>query len=742
MIRSRFFILQLLFFVSSALRGQGVDVRGVVSDSATGERIPYANVTILTTPRGASSNIAGFFLIPGVPLGTYELAASAVGYERQVKNVVVQGPDPIVVNFKLNPQAVQKEEIVISGEVKRELSALRTSTHVVDKQDLKMVPMTAQEDILRSLQILPGIVSTSDVNSQFYVRGGAGDQNLILLDGMKIYNPFHAFGLFSIFDPDVVKSAEVYTGAFPAEYGNRLSSTINITTRDGNATDINALSNVNFLSSKITLEAPILENTQWIATARKSMFSDSFRNFLKEDVPLSFYDGMVKFTYKSPDSESKYSARAFLSRDDLRSSNPTDPEYSWSTTAFAFEMSRLFTDRLFLSTVISASSFRQSRLPRDQGVNKASTSVTEFGIRTTATSYTSSGDLFFYGFEFTVPNLEYEFVDRFGSNRRLSSSTPQLSSWVRYQFTVGDIQADAGLRTEFGYLLLGFPVTSVFQPRLSVSYDLADFWKAKLAYAHVGQDAITAGNEEDLIPIFNAWVQVPAAIGAEESNHYVAGIEGNLTPTLSTNLQAYYKTYNPIAAYNRNKLTVNEPLVLGGTGKSYGVELLVRLGTPLLDLYSAYTLSWTRIDLNGLVYPPRYDRRHILNLLGSLHLAQGLDVFVRWEFGSGLPFTQSVGYYDRLLLSDLERDPGINETGESFALYGPKNAARLPPYHRLDAGLFYQLKVFSFLRGSAGISVINVYGRRNIFYFDRSTGQRVDMLGLFPSADLKLEFLP
>ncbi|MEK6570410.1 MAG: TonB-dependent receptor, partial [Bacteroidota bacterium] len=399
-----------------------------------GDRIPYANVSIVSLSKGAATNSKGFYLIPSVAPGSYEIAASAVGYVRQVKRVVVQGTKAITVNFLLPPEPVRLEEVVVTGRGKRELSEISTSVHVLEKADLRMVPVTVQEDILRSILILPGIVSTSDVNSQFYVRGGAADQNLILLDGMRIYNPFHAFGLFSIFDPDVVKTAEVYTGAFPADFGGRLSSVINIATRDGKSSGYAARSNLNFLSSKVQLEGPVAENVQVIATGRKSLFSDTFKKFLRQSVPLSFYDALMKLTLKNPNSQDRYSAQAFVSRDDLKSGKEEEPDYSWTNKTLGFETNTLLQDRLFVNTLVSAGEFKQMRDAKSsEGITPASTSVREFSVRANATYYTDSKDLYFFGFEFSFPNVEYDFVTRFGVPTKLESTVPQFSSWVRYQ---------------------------------------------------------------------------------------------------------------------------------------------------------------------------------------------------------------------------------------------------------------------------------------------------------------------
>ena len=210
-------LLAAIFVVPAS--AQNADIRGVATDSLTGENIPYASIVVVNTPRGASSNLSGFFLIGGLPPGAYDIAASSVGYVRQVRRIVVRPGEVLNLNFRLLSEAVEVGEVFVTERTKRELKEIQTSVQVMDQRELKLVPVTVQDDVFRSIAILPGIVSTSDVSAQFYVRGGAGDQNLILLDGMRIYNPFHALGIFSIFDSDIIQTTEVYTGAFPPGFG-------------------------------------------------------------------------------------------------------------------------------------------------------------------------------------------------------------------------------------------------------------------------------------------------------------------------------------------------------------------------------------------------------------------------------------------------------------------------------------------------------------------------------------------
>lgn len=732
-----FLLLLPLFLFAQAQ----VDLRGVVTDSTSGERLPFINVTIQGTNKGAATNINGFYLIPNISPGTYEVVASAVGYRKSVQKIAVKGDASVTLNFRLSQISVELDEVVVTESSKREFQEISTSIHVLDQRDLKMTPATVQTDVFRAIQILPGISSTSDVSSQFYVRGGAGDQNLILLDGMKMYNPYHAFGLFSMFDSDIVNTTEVYTGAFPPGYGGRLSSVVNLTTKDGNKSGITAKGNLNFLSTKVQVEGPALENGRWIINGRKSLFSRSLKNFFQEDVPISFFDFFVKGSIDQDSTTSaKLGVQAFLSGDDLLSPDPLNPNYKWRNLAVGFSATALVQDRLFVYATLGGTSFSAERDPKQSTTaTAASTSIQEFSVRANATYYTDSKDLYFFGFDLSFPSLEYNLINNLGAPRQLKSTLAEVATWARYQSTFGRLKTDIGFHIEVGPMFQRGTGLHGVQPRINLSYELPYAWRAKLSYGLFTQNIIAVNNEDDLISIFDAWIEVPQSLDTERAHHYVVGIEGNLSPTLSTSLQGYYKSFESLVTYNRDKVDARDPDYINGTGKAYGAEALIRYGSGPLDLYAAYTLSWARLRQGSYSYVPRYDRRHNLKLLGMIQITGDLHVTLRWDLSSGFPYTQTVGFYDRISFTNFDKNPFQYETGSPYTRLGEKNAKRMPTYHRLDLNIGYRFAMAG-LRGSVGLNVINVYDKKNILYFDRSTGQQVNMLPFFPSATLNLEY--
>lgn len=716
--------------------GQKSDIRGIVSDSLTGQRLPFANVTVVGTGRGASANVNGFYLIPNLPPGDYEVAATVMGYRQQVKRALVVVGRALDLNFQLASKPVEGKEVLVTAARKREITEINTSVHVLERSELKAAPVLTQEDVFQSLKILPGIISTSDVSSKFYVRGGAGDQNLVLFDGMKIYNPFHAFGIFSVFDPDIIQNVEMYTGAFPAGYGGRLSSVVNMTTRDGRADKVAGSANLNLLSSKILLEGPGYEGSSWMINGRKSLFSETFKRIVNQDLPVSFYDMVVKFTHQFRQG-TKVDFDFLSSGDRLSFNNPDEPDYAWRGNTFGLMASDLIGNRLFVNLVVYNSVYNAERIAKSSSViTPTSTTVKEAGIRVVANYYTDAQDLFFFGFEFSFPTLQYKLINNAGSNVDNFGSFADATTWMRYQAKYDRLQVDAGVHLDVGSILQNEQGLEAVQPRLNLSYLLFGTWRGKLSLGTFSQRVVTVSNEDDVISIFDPWIKIPANLQPEQSIHEVLGLAGNLSEPVFLDVQAYHKSYNRLVVYNRDKIDATEPDYITGTGRSYGVEMMLRCGFPFADLYAAYSVGWTTLRNGSTEYYPRHDRRHHINLMATTHPDENVDITARWEFGSGFPFTQSVGFYDRLRFLNAVPGPFEREAGEAYLALGEKNAARLPTYHRLDLSVAYRLALPGGIRATLGGQLINVYDSKNILYFDRRTGQRVNMLRFFPSATL------
>ena len=728
-----------MFVSVAALAQQTSSIHGIVSDSLTGERIPYANVILVGLNRGTAANADGFYLIPNLNPGVYELSVSSVGYRKKTQTINVPANRSHEVAVRMAPEAIETEEVVVSGTSKGRLAEISTSIHIMSPKEMKVTPVTAQEDVFYSLQMLPGFVSTSDVSSRFFVRGGAGDQNLVLLDGMKIYSPFHALGVFSVFDPDIVKSVEVYTGAFPAEFGGRLSSVVNINSKEPRLDRYSVKAHANSLSSKFEIQGPLSSGISWMANGRKSLFAQTFKRIVRDDVPLSFYDLYVKGTAQ-PGGNMKIDVAYLATVDQLEYANPLNPDYLWKGKAFSASISDLLGNKVFIRINAYYTAFTAER-EVDPFLNQppTSTSIKDNGLRVNATAYVGTDDLVQFGFESSFPTLEYQLVNTVGTPLTLKETVPAISLWAQYQGKADDFQYTVGFHSELTDIYYRGNGAGIIQPRISVSYLYAGNWRLKASYGRVRQSAMTVSNEDDVIPAFEGWVMIPAKQPAQTADHFVTGLEGNLSENISVTAEAYYKDYGTLLAYNRGKIDAADPDYIPGTGKSYGTEILLRAKYKFIDLYGAYTLSWARLNSAGSTYYPRYDRRHHLNGLLAMEPVQNLDVSLRWEYGSGFPYTPTIGFYDRLMLNTPIPGDFEYETGAPYSLLGVKNAGRLPPYHRLDFSVTYRVTFWG-IQASAGINLINLYSSKNMFYYDRTTGSRVNMIPFFPSLGLTLEY--
>ena len=716
----------------------GSDIRGIVVDSANGERILGANVLLKGTSRGSTTNNNGFYLISTVPPGTYDIVVSAVGYARKTIRVTVSDAEPLTLNIRISSRVIETSEIIVRSDIISALTERSASVHIITPKELQQLPAAGQQDLLRSLQMLPGITSTSDVSARFYVRGGAGDQNLILLDGMKIYNPFHAFGLFSVLDPDIIRNAEVYTGAFPAGYGGRLSSVVNVTSRDGNLSRISGNANINFLSGKIEMDGPLLDDNAWLVSGRSSLFSGAVNKMIPNASPLSFYDVFFKGTVGT--STGRFGFRGYTSGDDVTPTPVDQPNHSWRNAAYSAVLSSLIADRLYFDASISYSMSTITRTPKAvNSVTPASSKLEEVSLRGEMTSFMEDEGTLFEGFEFNFPSIDDSLYANNTYPRQYKDQGLEMYAWLRYEGKAGPLRYDLGLHSDLALLFSGGPVRQGLQPRLTLSYAFGPTWVAKVSYGVFTQNLITISNEDDLITLFDAWLYLPDKLRPEEARHYVLGIEGNILPSLATSVQVYAKDYSSITLYNSTKVFPDDPDYISGTGLAYGAEFLLRYSSQLLDLYGSYAWSKVTLSANGTTYAPRYDRRHAIKGVATIHLFENFDATVRWEYGSGYPFTQSAGSYSRLTLSDIDIDPLPEGEGGPTRTLGDKNTSRLPAYHRMDAGLTYKLAIGMF-KATLGVSVINLYDAKNILYYDRGTGKTDYMIPFFPTASLTVEF--
>jgi hypothetical protein len=360
-------VLFFLVFVNLLYAQDYGTLRGLVTDSTSSEVLAYGNVFVKELGKGASTDARGYFLIPQIPAEqSFTLIVSYVGYRTKQSIIKLAKNKVTHYDIKLSPAGVELQTIEKIGERVIERNETDISLQRIAIRDLEAMPKGVETDVFRSLQYMPGVQSTGDVSARFYVRGGAANQNLVLIDGITIYNPFHALGLFSVIDPDMINNVEFYKGGFSADLGGRLSSVMKIMTKDGNKNRLSAKGSASLLSGKFLLEGPVPRGS-FIFTGRKSYSNQIIKKFLNEQsVPVDFHDFSFKTNFASPDfiEGAKFTFNGFFSGDNINNEDPRIEDFKWSNNIFGFKWFQIGDSPLFYELGVSLSNFKGSVIPK------------------------------------------------------------------------------------------------------------------------------------------------------------------------------------------------------------------------------------------------------------------------------------------------------------------------------------------------------------------------------------------
>jgi hypothetical protein len=362
---------------------QNGNLRGFVTDSTNGEALVFCNVFLKEINAGASTNERGLYLIKSIPSGKeYEVTVSYVGYKTKILKVIIKPAVVTQLDVKLIPLSVELQTIEKVGEKIIRENATDISLERISVKEIEILPKGVETDIFRTLQYIPGVSTTGDVTAKFYVRGGSGDQNLILLNGVEIYNPFHSLGLFSVIDPDMINSIEFYKGGFTSEYSGRVSSVMDVISKDGNKNRIGFKGGLSFLTAKGLLEGPI-PNGSFMITGRMSYSNEVLKNFFNEQtIPIDFYDLSFKLNYSSEDifENAKFAVFGFLSNDNVDYQDPLREQLKWNNNLFGFEWLQIYDVPLFSRLGISLSSFEGEVIPNLSSMKPRYNEVKDFTI--------------------------------------------------------------------------------------------------------------------------------------------------------------------------------------------------------------------------------------------------------------------------------------------------------------------------------------------------------------------------
>lgn len=716
-------------------------LRGNISDSLSGEALPFANVLIVGANLGASADLKGNFTITGLPAGKeYRVKFSYLGYKTIFDTVTILEDKISNLRIKLSPEAIRLQTIEKIGEKYDKPNETDLSLQRISIREIEYLPQGVEVDIFRSLQFLPGVKSTGDVSARYYVRGGNTNQNLVLFNGVSVYNPFHALGLFSIIDPETINALEFLKGGFPSEYGGRVSSVLNLVTKDGNQNRLAANSTVSFLTAKASLEGP-LPIGSFIISARKSTFSQTLKKFLNyKEAPFDFYDISFKFNYASTGDRglTKLSLHGFNSLDKLLNDSPSDASYKWSNNIYgAYLFQEWEYVPIYSETNLSYSGFYGEVFPNESQVKPRSNDVSDITLKSDITYINSSRDELKVGYSLKSVKTELKFENLKGARTDLSKKRLQLAIYGKYRLLRWeDIGLDIGTRVNV--IPLSEKRGSVFEPRISTTFRILPWCTIKGAWGLYTQDLITLTNENEVISLFEPWVIIPNYLRPMESIHYIAGMDLDLSSSLTFTVEAYYKILHNSSEINDKKALSTDPDFVRGSGEAYGSEYLLRYFANSLQLSAAYSLSWTYKTVDEWVSFPKYDIRHSFTFNLYYDFGNDWQSSVSWFFNSGLPFTQIVGYYDKLYISNLFNIGSLYGNYNPFTILGDRNLGRLPTYHRMDINVSKKLSL-SFADFTVSLNILNVYDRKNIFYFDRKTGRQVNMLPILPTLTFKIE---
>ena len=762
---------------------------GYVEDAASGEKLIGAVLYESTRQKGATTNRYGFFSLT-LPEGPLQVVVFHIGY--QSDTLATQLDQDVQLNIALQPTPLEMGTVQVEAE---RLDPIQEQSQMsvvqVPIRQIKNAPVLMGEvDVLKTLQLLPGVQSGAEGMSGLYVRGGSPDQNLLLLDGAPVYNASHLFGFFSVFNANAIKNVQLTKAGFPARYGGRLSSVLEVDMKDGNMKTFEGEGSVGLIASQLTLQGPLRKDrTSFIVSARRTYIDLLMRPFLPSDEKggYHFYDLNAKLNHIfSPES------RVFLSLysgDDrfwsdfkeeyrggsYREEDNIAADFGWGNVTSTLRWNYLFDNQLFGNLTAIYSRYQLSTHVDDR------TTITSDGERETESlrlRYLSGirdwglkADLDY------LPNPAHYI--RFGGSGTLHTYSPgaahiksdppdgapedttlaaQITDALEYSlYGEDDVQLSDRLKANVGLHTSGFLVNDEFytslQPRVSMRYLLPSDWAVKASYALMRQYIHLLSNSTVGLPT-DLWLPATERVRPQQSRQFGVGLARQLKDQYEFSLEGYYKTMTNLIEYREGASFLVgfgesedwQDKVEIGRGWSYGAELFVQKKRGRTTGWIGYTLSWTKRRFAGLnqgrAYPYRYDRRHDTALVLTRQLTRSTSFSLTWVYGTGNAATLPVARYydDSSGEGRIIRVPRASYLPYEIVVYGDRNGYRMSAFHHLD---------FSFNFGQAesaghgfSFGVYNAYNRKNPFfiYFDDHDAKQVSLFPFLPWINYRFKF--
>lgn len=771
-----------LFACISLTFGQDHILRGFIYDSENGEPIPFEKVTLIPTVKsigitGAITDVNGFFSIPKLAIGTYLLRVEDLNYKNYEKEINItkkEGITDIRIDL-ITPDAKESFDVVISAETKAKTTEVLISQIKLDKKGIERVPSVgAENDITAAFSVTPGVVTTGDQGGQLYVRGGTPIQNKVLLDGMTIYNPFHSIGFFSIFETELVKNVDIYTGGFDSKYGGRISSVMDISYRDGNKKDFGGKVSTSPFMAKLVLEGPIYTAKKtgdgagsYVFSAKHSLLDYTAKSLYRNvnegnGLPFNFTDLYGKITLASGQG-SKFSFFGFNNNDNVAYTDIADLNFKQSGGGMNFVLVPSGSP-IFIKGHLNGSRYETNF--NEVGAKPRTSSIGGFDLGFDFTYFLKKESQVEYGINLNGFNTDFITYNEAASKIQIQNFTTEIGSYINVKKVTNRFVFQPGIRVQ-AYPSLG---TISVEPRFGMKYNATEKFRLKFSGGRYTQNFTSASSDRDVVNLFNGLLSAPTNVqetfitqngkeknpvnGLQISYHAILGTELDLSKNLTVNIEGYFKYFPQLSNINVNKLyddvsefsavdDVYKKDFLIESGKSYGVDLLVKYSKDRLFLWGVYSLGKsTRWD-GFIEYFPVFDRRHNLNIVGSYAFGKkkNLELNIRWNLGSGLPFTPTNGYYQP---ENFNNGATTNITTSNSSnigiLLGQFNSQRLPYYHRLDITVKKQHTFENKTELEITVGVTNSYNRKNIFYVNRVTNKTIYQFPLLPSMGVSYRF--
>lgn len=757
-------VFVLIFvLVTTLVSAQTGSVRGFVYDKETGEPMMLTNVMLENTQIGTTTDVNGYFVLSKIKTGNYSIKVTSLGYETYTAPIKVEKNKVLALKIDLAPSATELQTIEIQGRQEVARTESQVSIEKITSKDIQQMPsIGGQADLAQYIQVLPGVVFSGDQGGQLYIRGGSAIHNKVLLDGMVVYNPFHSIGLFSVFETDIIRNADIYTGGFSAQYGGRISSVMDITTKDGNKKQFSGKLAASTFGANLLLEGPLLKkkdySLSYILSAKNSYLSKtstSIYSYMNKELPYDYLDLYGKLTLAT-DNGSKINIFGLNFTDKVNQYEAIQ-NFNWVNRAFGTNFLIIpGTSSALVEGVIAYSDYTMNMNETTTNQNQMS-NIGGFNVGMSVTNFFGD-DRLKYGMEMEGNTTKTSYK----INDTITDYSTEIGLYAIYKLLYRNVLVEPSLRLSY-YASLG----DVFlEPRLSAKWNVTKKFRFKLASGMYSQTFLDTKSDRDIVNLFTGYLTVtpdlnivdsfrgnPINSYVQTSNHFIFGAEYDILRNFNLNVECYYKTMSNLTSINRDKLYaddqehIEKPGYLRKeytveNGKAYGADFSLKYDDGRLYVWTIYSLGKVIREGEMQTYAPHYDRRHNVNVLINYQMGQSRDfeISVRWNYGSGFPYSPTASMVEMLDFSNGINSDFISQNGTLTTIYGELNSERLPNYHRLDISAKKRFDIGKRSILEINLSVTNVYNRNNLFYWNRITSQRVDQLPIMPSLGITYTF--